>query len=73
MGGSEMWVNSLHRSRLTEPLLTIVHDGYAAHTQLWWGPIVPVQPGDTVYYFKGPCGIAIEWVEGHILPEHAEL
>ena len=58
-----MWVNSLHRSRMTEPLLTIVHDHAPAYVQLWWNPVLLCNPGDTVYYFRGPRGIAIEWVE----------
>lgn len=30
---------------------------------LWWGPLVPVHPGDMLRHFLSPAGIAIEAVE----------
>ncbi len=41
----------------------LIHNGGSSHTQLWWGPMVPVRDGDVVYYFKTPTGrIAVEAV-----------
>lgn len=31
--------------------------------QLWWGPVVPVHPGDMLRHFLSPAGISIEAVE----------
>ena len=55
---------SVTRSSLADADLEhLIHNGGSSHTQLWWGPMVPVHDGDLVRYFKTPSGrIAVESV-----------
>lgn len=43
-------------------LLSASHDGSGSRIPLWWGPVVPIEAGDLVYYFPTPLGLAVEAV-----------
>jgi len=59
-----MWRNSLHRSLMDE--CDMQQSGYAgtpSHVQVWWGPIIEMEPGCLIHYFIGPFGVTVEWVD----------
>ena len=54
--------NSLHRTLMQGGLLKRQWEHGDAMISLWWGPIAKVRNGDTLVYFVGLDGIAIEAV-----------
>lgn len=59
-----MFTASVARSLMKDDdFLRLIHSAGPSSTRLWWGPVVPLRDGDTVYYFKTPNGsICVEAV-----------
>ena len=63
----EFWAASLARSLWSGPLPTAVHTGASEMIPLWWGPLLQVDPGDTLTLLPTPLGHVVEWVKKPVL------
>jgi hypothetical protein len=63
-GSHPRFVASLQRSAGQRVRSLTWNSDRASQIELWWGPIVTVQPGDRVRYFQADGFMAVEAVEG---------
>lgn len=63
MKGGVFWTASVTRSTMRDDELTVGQwSSGRREIELWWGPVVPIEDGDTIIGFKTCFGFNPEWI-----------